>query len=480
MTHLAIFLAWLAGGGPTEGDALPAKQSASHWIDANAASLKKLNRTIWEAAEVGLEEHRSSQAIKEYLKAQDFRLQEGVAGMPTAFIASYGSGRPIIAILAEFDALPGMSQKTSPRREARTEGGSGHACGHSVFGTSSVGGAVAVRRVLEERSLSGTIRLYGTPAEETGIGKTYMVKEGFFRDCDVALHWHPGYSNSTTYSRCKAVVSVKYTFTGLAAHASLSPHDGRSALDAVELMNIGMNYLREHLEEDARIHYVITDGGGQPNVVPPRAQVWYYLRANDHGDVEHMFKRLRKMAEGAALMTETKFEVEVQSDSHELVPNRPLSEVVQTNLEWVGPPVFDAAERAFARETQKPLEEARGETIARALADRIDPLPAEPNLIKASTDVGDVSWMVPTGGFRIASYTYQAPGHSWQIVACTGMSIGEKGMLTAAKVMSATALDLFFSPELVRSARADFERRRAGIPYTSLIPKEQRAPVRIR
>lgn len=456
------------------------KATALAWVDENAADLKKLNRVIWEAAELGLDEHVSSKALREYLRRHGFTIESGLAGMPTAFVASYGSGEPVVAILAEFDALPGMSQKATPEQTPHVEGGNGHACGHSAFGAGSTGGAVATRYAMEKHGLKGTIRLYGTPAEETGIGKTYMVKEGVFSDCDAALHWHPSSRTKTSYSLCKAIVSVKYTFHGLPAHASLSPHDGRSALDAVELMNIGANFLREHLKEDARIHYVISDGGGQPNVVPPRAQVWYYLRANDHRDVEHLFARIEKIARGAALMTDTDLEIEVASDSHELVPNRPLSELIQRNLMLVGAPVFDDAEKSFARKTQEPLVAARGRSIEMPLSEEIDPLPDEPDLIRASTDVGDVSWMVPTGGFRVACYTYGAPGHSWQIVACTGMSIGEKGLVVASRVMSASAIEILGDVDLLAAAKRDFAGRREGIPYTSLIPKDQKAPLKIR
>ena len=457
-----------------------ARRTAFARVDSDMERLVTINRSIWTAAEVGLEERASSATLIEYLESNGFRVEAGVAGMPTAFIASWGSGAPVVALLAEYDALPGMSQRAEPARQALVEGGAGHACGHSVFGTASAAAAVATREAMERHGLAGTVRLYGTPAEETGIGKTYMVKDRLFDDCDVALHWHPGFETQATFSRSKAVVSVKYTFHGLAAHASLSPHDGQSALDGVELMNIGANYLREHVKEDARIHYVITDGGGQPNVVPPRAQVWYYLRADDHDDVEYLFARLEKIARGAALMTETRVEIEVASDSHELVPNRVISEIVHRNLERVGPPRFTAEEEAFARATQAPLVELRGAELPRALAQDIVSLADEPDLIRASTDVGDVSWTVPTGGCRVACYTWGAPGHSWQIVACTGTSIGEKGLAVAAKAHAASAIDLLASPDLVRAAKEDFRRWRGERPYTSLIPPEQRAPVKIR
>ncbi|HVR73256.1 MAG TPA: amidohydrolase [Planctomycetota bacterium] len=468
---------------PTWARAAPAggaRGAALAWVDDNKKALFALHRFVWEAAEVGLEEERSSAEMARVLGEHGFRVERGAADMPTAFVASYGSGKPVIAILAEYDALPGMSQAAEPRPSPRVEGGAGHACGHSVLGAASAGAAIAVRYAMESYRIKGTLRLYGTPAEETGIGKTYMVKEGLFSDCDAALHWHPSDRNVVTYSHSKAVVSVKYTFQGLAAHASFSPQDGRSALDAVELMNIGANYLREHLKEDARIHYVITAGGGQPNVVPPTAQVWYYLRANSHRDVEALFARMEKIARGAALMTETEVKVQVDSDSHELLPNRVISEILQLNLEEVGPPSFTEAEREFARKTQEPLVVARGCAFVKALSDSIEPLSAEPDLIRASTDVGDVSWMVPTSGIRVACYAQGAPGHSWQIVAATGMSIGEKGLETAMRTLALSAVDLLQKPELVEAAQAELAERRKKEPYTTLVPKEQKAPRRIR
>lgn len=456
------------------------KATAFSWVDEHRDALWKLNRFIWERAELGLEEHESSSALAEMLEEQGFTVTRGISHMPTAFMASYGEGRPVVAILAEFDALPGMSQKPEPTKVPQEPGGNGHACGHSVFGVASSGGAMAARSAMEHHGLRGTLRVYGTPAEETGIGKSYMARDGVFDDCDIVLHWHPGDTTKVSFSSCKAVVSVKYTFSGRAAHASRSPHDGRSALDAVELMNIAANYLREHLKEDARMHYVITDGGGQPNVVPPKAQVWYYLRANDHLDVETMFDRMAKIAEGAALMTETEVEIDVDADSFELLPNLPISQVIQRNLELVGPPQFSDDERTFARKTQEPLVALRGRAIEKALDDSVAPLTGEPSFIPASTDVGNVSWRVPTSGFRAACYTYGAPGHSWQIVSCTGMSIGEKGLNCAARVLAATSIDYFLDPSLIDAARKDFEKRRGDRKIRSLIPKDQKPPVKIR
>jgi aminobenzoyl-glutamate utilization protein B len=451
------------------------KRSAWTWIDQNASGLKSLNQRIWSHAEVGLQEHKSAGELIAFLRANGFTVREGVAGMPTAFVASFGSGRPVIGMLAEYDALPGLSQQAAPERKPREGVEAGHGCGHSVFGTASTGAAVAVKQVLATRRTPGTVRLYGTPAEETGIGKIYMLRDGLFDDADVVLAWHADDRSATTFSYSKALVSMKYRFRGLPAHASTSPHQGRSALDAVELMNVAANYLREHVKEDTRIHYVVTRGGGQPNVVPPEAEVWYYLRANKHADVETNFKRLAEIAQGAALMTGTTVETSVQSDTHEVLPNRPLAEAIQRNLELVGPPRFSDEEKAFARKTQadlSPPPEA-------ALAEAVDPLPAEPIQEAHSTDVGDVSWKVPVGQLTAATYSLGAPGHSWQIVACTGMSIGEKGMLTAAKVLAASALDVVTRPELVAAARKDLEARKAGYAFVSLIPEGQHAPTTI-
>ena len=285
------------------------------------------------------------------LRANGFTVEEGVAGMPTAFVASYGSGHPVIGILAEFDALPGLSQDAVARSaRARRTSTAGHGCGHSVFGTASTAAAIAVKQALASGSLKGTIRLYGTPAEETGIGKTYMLREGAFKDVDALSPGTPATRTESAYAYSKANVSVKFRFSGLPAHASASPHHGRSALDAVELMNIGVNYMREHVKEDARIHYVITNGGGQPNVVPPEAEVWYYIRANKHTDVEEYFVWITEIARGAAMMTRTTLKtVQVDTDMHEVLPNRTLSEVIHRNLELVGPPRFNDEEKAFAR-----------------------------------------------------------------------------------------------------------------------------------
>ena len=355
--------------------------------------------------------------------------------------------------------------------------GPGHACGHSLFGTASAAAAAATLAAARESGLTGTLRVYGTPAEETAIGKVYMDRAGLFDDLDVALHWHANDLNRVSYSSTKAMVSIKFRFTGRAAHSSRSPAAGRSALDAVELMNVGVNYLREHLEEDSRVHYVVTDGGGQPNVVPPTAEVWYYLRADKHAYVEHILARVRNIAQGAALMTDTSVAEQIDTDCFEILPNLPLSRLIQTHFERVGPPRIDAAEREFARKTQSDLDSVPPEPLASA----IEPLAAEPFLHRGSSDVGNLSWRVPTGGLIVACYTLGAPGHSWQIVACSGTTIGKKGMLVAARTLAGAMLELLRDPELVAAARRDFdERRRTLTAPRSVLAEGQQAPARIR
>jgi aminobenzoyl-glutamate utilization protein B len=462
----------------TAGAQSDPKTAALSWLDGNASTLAKVNRNIWSWAETGLEEVKSSKELQDLLAANGFTVDAGVAGMPTAFVATFGSGTPVIGILAEYDALPGLSQDASPERATREGVMAGHGCGHSVFGTGSTGAAIAIKQAIASGAINGTIKLFGTPAEETGIGKTYMLREGVFKGVDTILSWHAGDRTAASWDFSKAVVSVKFRFDGLAAHASTSPHQGRSALDAVELMNIGVNYMREHVKEDTRIHYVVTNGGGQPNVVPPTAEVWYYLRANKHTDVEEYYLWMQEIARGAAAMTRTKLaESRVDSDMHEVLPNRTLVEVIQKNLELVGPPKFDEREKAFARATQKdlkPLPEL-------ALSERVEPLPQGPPAQGLhSTDVGDLTWFFPVGQLTAATYSYGAPGHSWQVVACTGTSIGEKGMMVAAKALAASAIDLYRSPQLIQRAREDQKKMMAGLKYLTLIPEGQRAPKTIR
>lgn len=459
----------------------PSQQTALAEVAARAESIRRLNKAIWEQAEVGLQEHQSSQLLIEPLREAGFEVRTGLSGMPTAFVASYGEGRPIIGILAEYDALPGLSQKLSAEQEAVRAGAPGHACGHSGLGAGALGAALAVRTAMERHRLPGTIRLYGTPAEETLIGKVYMTLDGQFDDLDICLHWHPATQNEAWAGSSKAVVSAKFTFHGTAAHASGSPALGRSALDAVELMNIAANFMREHVKEDARMHYVITDGGGQPNVVPAQATVWYFIRSNQHRDVEYNFRWLQDIAEGAAKMTRTRMTVAIDTDCHEIVPNAPLSDLMTQNLERVGAPKFTDEEMLFARRLQEPLVAQFGSPYTLAIDDRIHRATvANAEISKGSTDVGDISWRVPTGGLRTTCFPYESPGHSWQNVASIASTIGEKGIVYASQVLSLTTLDLLENPALVAAARADWQQRMTNRTYFSFIPQGQRPPATIR
>ncbi len=449
-------------------------------VTQREVELKKVNQQIWEFAEVGLEETRSSQLLVTKLKEAGFDVRVGVANMPTAFVATYGSGKPVIGILAEYDALPDLSQKVSPVLDPVETGKPGHGCGHCGLGTGALGAALAVKSAMEKHQIPGTLRLYGTPAEETLIGKVYMLLDGSFDGLDACLHWHPASKNEVWNGSSKAMVSAKFTFHGVAAHAAGSPEQGRSALDAVELMNVGANFMREHVKEDTRIHYVITGGGGAPNVVPASATVWYYVRADDHRDVEAAFAWLNDIARGAALMTRTKMTSVVDTDCHELLQNTPLSELLHRNLQRLTPPKFTAEEQVFARKLQEPLTEQFQTKFALAIDDAVHPLALVPETSKGSTDVGDVSWFFPTGGLRTTCFPSGSPGHSWQNVAAIGSTIGEKGVLYAAQVLSVSTLDLLEQPESLAAAKLDWQEKMKSRKYTSLVPKGQRAPGKIR
>jgi aminobenzoyl-glutamate utilization protein B len=477
----AIGLALAPGGTTADSPGPPSVQEdVGKYLDSIQSDLVSVNQDIWNFAELGLEEHRSAARLIGVLKKAGFAVKEGVSGMPTAFTAEYGSGKPIIGILAEYDALPELSQQATGLRRVVEGRTTGHGCGHCALGTSAVGAALAVKHVYDSHKLKGTIRLYGTPAEETVIGKVYMTLDGQFNDLDACLHWHPGTLNRVTYASSKALISAKFTFTGLPAHASVSPDKGRSALDGVELMNVGANYMREHIKETSRIHYVITNGGGQPNVVPATAQVWYYVRANAHPDAEAHFDWLTDIAEGAAKMSRTKVQVQIDTDCHELIPNLPLSKLILKNFKKVGPPHFDKTDLELASQLQTRLRADFGFKDPKALSDTIEELPATPFQDQGSTDVGDISWQVPTGGLSAACFALGSPGHSWQNVAAIGSPIGHKGMLVAAKVLALSMVDLLQDPQALKEAKADFQERLKDQKYTTRIPKDQKAPRAIR
>jgi aminobenzoyl-glutamate utilization protein B len=423
-------------------------------IDANRERAGKVALEIWEFAEVGYQETRSSALLQRQLREAGFSVEAGVAGMPTAFVATYGSGNPVIGILAEFDALPGITQQATPERTPAPQKDAGHACGHHLFGTASTFAAIAVKSWLAENKKAGTIRVYGTPAEEGGAGKVYMVREGLFKDVDVVLHWHASDRNDGSHSTSLANKSAKFRFHGVSAHAAGAPERGRSALDGVEAMNHMVNMLREHVPQDTRIHYVITQGGSAPNVIPDFAEVFYYVRHPDPQQVQAIFERVAKAAEGAALGTGTRVEHEIIHGIYAVLPNEPLARAMDANLRRVGGVRYDAAERAFA------------ETLRRSLGENPPPVESAAEIAPfqfyrsgGSTDVADVSWVVPTAGLRTATWVPGTPSHSWQAVAAGGTTIGVKGMIVAAKTLALTAVDLFTTPPLIEEAKAAYRKQ---------------------
>jgi aminobenzoyl-glutamate utilization protein B len=477
----ALIAALVAAPAPAAEERTPVEQDVVRHVQALRPDLIAANQDIWSWAEVGLDEHRSAARLVGLLKKAGFKVREGVSGMPTAFVAEYGSGKPVIGILAEYDALPDLSQEATPDRKPVVGRSGGHGCGHCALGTAAVGAAISVKEVYEKHKLKGTLRVYGTPAEETLIGKVYMALDGQFKDLDACLHWHPGAKNRVISNSSKALISAKFTFTGVASHAGGSPDRGRSALDAVELMNVGANYMREHVKETSRIHYVITNGGGQPNVVPASAQVWYYVRSNTHEDVEKLFDWVRDIGDGAAKMTRTKVAVQVESDCHEVVPNKPLEKLLARHLKRVGPPKFDDADRAFAAKLQAPLRNDFGLKEDKPLHDVVEDLPEKPAPPEGgSTDVGDVSWLVPTGGINTACFALGSPGHSWQNVAAVGSPIGHKGLMVATEALALSLVEMLQNEAVLKDAKADFDKRMAGKKYTTRIPEGQKAPKAIR
>ncbi len=444
-----------------------ATQKMLEGLTQKKEQLSDIAHQIWEWAEVGYQEHQSSELLQKTLKEAGFKIETGVAGIPTAFVATYGQGKPVVGILAEFDALPGVSQQAVPVRELREDQSAGHACGHHLFGAGSSGAAIAVKEWLASTGTSGTIRLFGCPAEEGGAGKVYLVRAGLFDDVDAALHWHPGSRNSASASSSLANKSAKFRFYGNASHASTSPWNGRSALDGVEAMNYMVNLLREHMLPDSRIHYVITRGGEAPNVVPEFAEVYYYVRHPEMDEVRKLFDRVTKAAEGAATGTGTRMEYEVIHGIYNVLPNKTLGEVMHGKLQEVGGVSYTAKETAFATEI---MTSYSSENLSPASAQQIAPFEVREKGRGGSTDVGDVSWVVPTAGMSAATWVPGTSAHSWQAVAAGGMSIGHKGMMVAAKTMALAAVEIFKNPELAEKAKAELLKRRGNnFKYEALL-----------
>jgi aminobenzoyl-glutamate utilization protein B len=442
------------------------KDAAIKSLTANYEADKNTALQIWDFAEVGYKENKSAALHIQHLKEAGFTVETGVAGIPTAFVATYGAGTPAIGILAEYDALPGLAQNAVAEKSPIAGKNSGHGCGHHLFGTASVSAGIAIKELIASGKLKGTIKVYGCPAEEGGSGKVFMVRAGLFNDLDAVIHWHPDDVNAVSTTSALANKSAKFKFYGISAHAAAQPDQGRSALDAVEAMNNMVNMMREHIPQETRIHYVITSGGKAPNVVPDFAEVYYYVRHPKRKDAVEIFDRVVKAAEGAALGTGTKFGYDIIGGTHDLLINKTLADVMQSNLEKVGGVTYSEQEKVFAKTLQPTFI---GAAIDVATAGTVRPLSYVVEGNSGSTDVGDVSYTKPTVGLRAATWVPGTPAHSWQAVASGGTEIGTKGMLVASKTMALTAIDLMSNPALIQKATEEFKTSIGDYKYKALL-----------
>jgi aminobenzoyl-glutamate utilization protein B len=464
---IACFILLLSSPGLAWGQ----KSALDESVKARAEESWDIARQIWDWAEVGYKEKQSAKLLADTLEKAGFKVERGVAKIPTAFTATVGSGKPVIGIMGEYDALPGLSQDAVPYRKPRPEVTAGHGCGHHLFGVAAASAAIALGEQIQVGKIKGTLRFYGCPAEEGGAARVFMVREGLFKDCDVVLHWHPGSRNSAGAGSNLARIAAKFRFHGQSSHAAGSPDKGRSALDAVELTNHAAQLLREHTPEFTRIHHIITDGGAAPNVVPDFAEVYYYVRHPEADVVKKVYERLLKCAQAGALATETKLEVIYLGGTVQIIPNETLADLARQHLKTLNDLEYDAEERKFALRLQETLlDKSPLESIGTIV---------EPSFVlnKGSTDVSDVSWVVPTGGFSTACWVPGTPGHSWQAVACGGTTIGKKGMQLAARVLAANAWELFHDAKLIAAAKAEHQRRLAGREYRSLLLPGQPPPL---
>jgi aminobenzoyl-glutamate utilization protein B len=442
------------------------KEEAVASIEKHKTELIKLSDQIWAFAETALREHRSSKLLADYAEQQGFKVERGVAGMPTAFIATYGQGRPLIGILGEFDALPGISQKALPAKEPLEANAPGHGCGHNLFGAASLGAAVAIKELIAAGKLRGTIRFYGTPAEESVSGKAYMARDGHFKDLDVCLAWHPSDKTEADTQSSQAIIDFIVEFKGRAAHAAVDPWNGRSAVDGLEAFIHGINLLREHVRPTVRMHYTIMKGGDVPNVVPEYAKVWCWVRDTGRTGADAVLQRVREVAQGAAQIAGVEAKFTVQTGSYEILINNTGAKLLYQNLIWLGPLKFSAEEQEFARQIQR----VTGVDV-KGLKAQVEPLRIpHPEPPAGSTDVGDVSWITPTLHLSVTTAAEAAPWHAWPVVACSGMSIGHKGMVYAAKILSATMVDLFENKEVREAIQTEFKEKTKGFVYKSYIP----------
>ncbi|MBN8665706.1 MAG: amidohydrolase [Chitinophagales bacterium] len=444
----------------------PNKQAVLRSVQQHEQALIQLSDQVWSFAEIAMREHQSAKVLSDYAEKQGFRVTRNIAAIPTAFIAEYGSGKPIIGILGEFDALPGLSQKASSQKQALQPGAAGHGCGHNMFGAGSLGAAIAIKELIAAGKLKGTIRFYGTPAEEDLAGKVYMARAGVFNDLDVCLDWHPHYENLANMQSSQAVVSYTVKFKGKSAHAAADPWNGKSALDAAELFNIGMNFMREHVKPSVRIHYVYKQAGNVPNVIPDEASVWIWIRDSKRSGVAAVEARMKEVAKGAAMMTGTEVDFFMENGLYELLVNETGAKTLYQNMQLVGPIKYTPEEIRFADEIMR----AYGDS-ARGIDGSIKPMEiTRPDPDGGSTDVGDISYIVPEITLNAVTAPYKAPWHSWVVVACGGMSIGHKGMLFAAKSLGTTMVDLFEDEQLRKDIRAEFLKRKGNEVWKAMLP----------
>ncbi|MEQ9591007.1 MAG: amidohydrolase [Cyclobacteriaceae bacterium] len=441
------------------------KQAVITSVDSRHNELTSLSDEIWAYAEVAFQEKKSAKALADYAEKQGFTVERGVAQLPTAFVATYGSGKPVIGVLGEYDALPGISQKAQPTKEAYQEGGAGQGCGHNLFGVGSLAAAISIKELIEQSKLKGTIKFFGTPAEESGNGKVYMARAGLFNDLDLCFDWHPGTQTQAATQSSTALVEYNIEFFGKAAHAAGDPWNGRSALDGLELFTDGINMLREHIKPSSRMHYVIQNGGDVPNVVPEYAKTWIWIRDSKREEMDKIVERMKEIARGAGIMAGVEVKSTLLSGTYEILVNRTGAEYMHKNLMALGPIKFTEEEQNFAKAIQK----ATG-VEQEGLLGEIGPLRETSDQTGGgSTDTGDVSWIVPTIRMSATTGAVNAPWHSWAEVACAGMSIGHKGMMHAAKAIGMTIVDAFENEKLRVDARAEFDERRKGHVYKAYL-----------
>ena len=452
------------------------KSDVLKYLNSISEEVKELGLKVWNNPEISGKEKESANLFRDILKSDDFQIKE-IEGLDHAFIAEFGSGSPVIAVLGEYDALPGLSQSLDTKFNPMEVNGPGHGCGHNLLGSAALGSVLAIKKYLEETKISGTIKFFGCPEEETLVGKVKMIKAGAFDGCDLALSWHPMNGNTAIENAFLANNSIKFKFHGISSHAAQSPESGRSALDAVELMNVGANYLREHVIDKARIHYTITNAGGAPNIIPKEAESWYFVRAPHRKDVEEITERLFKVAKGAAMMTETTVDYEILGGCYEMLPNKVLFDLTHKNMVEIGVPSYTEDELQFAKIIQESLDPnmVRAEIKKFIHSDEdiyihqqvLEKDKAGSVVVAASSDSGDVSWIMPMNQFLTATWPMGVPAHSWQATASSGSSMGLKGMVYAAEVFSGMMYDLLNDSNLVEEAKAEFNKRTENRKYIS-------------